>query len=464
MLSMQTENRQLTCADIFSGQRVLVVGLGDTGLSCVRFLYARDVELAVTDSRLTPPGLKILQEEFPDVGVFVGGFDQQAIASADVLLLSPGVSLKTSEIAAAVAQGKTVIGDIEVFARCVDKPVVAITGSNGKSTVTALVGEMARVARKQVYVGGNIGTPALQLVEHNHEAQLYVLELSSFQLETTYSLDAAASVILNISEDHMDRYASLAEYAQAKARIYHGTGVIVINQDDAYVEALASELEAQREVFRFTLGEPADDRGFGVIYKNGRALLARGKQALLPVDEIRITGQHNVANALACLALGTAVGLPMPAMLEALREFPGLPHRTQWVAEQQGVQWFNDSKATNVGAALAAISGLTANTLFVILGGQGKGQDFSPLRDVLAARNSHALLLGEDADRIASALGDRIPQTRVKDMAQAVHTAQRLAKAGDVVLLSPACASFDMFNGYAHRGQVFMQLVKETVQ
>jgi UDP-N-acetylmuramoylalanine--D-glutamate ligase len=464
VLSMQTENRQLTCAEIFIGQRVLVVGLGDTGLSCVRFLYARGVELAVTDSRLLPPGLKILQEEFPDVGVFVGGFDQQAIASADVLLLSPGVSLKTSEIATAVAQGKTVIGDIEVFARCVDKPVAAITGSNGKSTVTALLGEMARVARKQVYVGGNIGTPALQLVEHNQDAQLYVLELSSFQLETTYSLDAAASVILNISEDHMDRYATLAEYAQAKARIYHGSGAIVINQDDAYVEALAHELGTQREVFRFTLGKPLDERCFGVVQKDGLALLARGKQALLPVDEIRIKGQHNVANALACLALGTAVGLPMPAMLEALREFPGLPHRTQWVAEQHGVQWFNDSKATNVGAALAAISGLTANTLFVILGGQGKGQDFSPLRDVLAARNSHALLLGEDADRIASALGDRIPQTRVKDMAQAVDTAQRLAKAGDVVLLSPACASFDMFNGYAHRGQVFMQLVKEAVQ
>ena len=461
MLSMQTENRQLTCADIFSGQRVLVVGLGDTGLSCVRFLYARGVELAVTDSRLTPPGLKTLQEEFPDVGVFVGGFDHKAIERADVLLLSPGVSLMTSEIAAAVAQGKQVIGDIEVFARCVNKPVVAITGSNGKSTVTALVGEMARVARKQVYVGGNIGTPALQLVEHNHEAQLYVLELSSFQLETTYSLDAAASVILNISEDHMDRYATLAEYAQAKARIYYGSGTIVINQDDAYVEALASEIEAQREVFRFTLGAPQDDRCFGVVHKDGLALLARGKQALLPVDEIRIKGQHNVANALACLALGTAVGLPMPAMLEALREFPGLPHRTQWVAERHGVQWFNDS---NVGAALAAISGLTAQTLFVILGGQGKGQDFSPLREVLATRKSHVLLLGEDADRIAAALGNQIPQTRVKDMAEAVHTAQRLATAGDVVLLSPACASFDMFNGYAHRGQVFMQLVKEVRQ
>ncbi|MBI1422755.1 MAG: UDP-N-acetylmuramoyl-L-alanine--D-glutamate ligase [Gammaproteobacteria bacterium] len=461
---MQTETQQLICPDIFRGQRVLVVGMGDTGLSCVRFLHARGIELAVTDSRLTPPGLKTLQEEYPDVGVFVGGFDPQVIARADILLLSPGVSLKTPEIAAAMAQGKTVIGDIEVFARCVDKPIVAITGSNGKSTVTALVGEMARVARKQVYVGGNIGTPALQLVEHNDQAQLYVLELSSFQLETTNTLDAAASVILNISEDHMDRYTTIDEYAEAKARIYHGSGVVVINQDDAFVEILASKLGTQRKVLRFTLGVPKGDYTFGVIHKDGRDLLARGTQALLPVDEIRIKGQHNVANALAALALGTAVGLPMPAMLEALREFPGLPHRTQWVAEQDGVQWFNDSKATNVGAALAAISGLDARTLFVILGGQGKGQDFAPLQEALAKRHCHALLLGQDADRIAAALGDRIPQTRVKDMAEAVNTARQLAQAGDVVLLSPACASFDMFNGYAHRGQVFMQLVKEALQ
>ena len=464
MLSMQTKTQQLTCAEIFSGQRVLVLGLGDTGLSCVRFLHARGVELAVTDSRLTPPGLKILQEEFPDVGVFVGGFDAQAIARADVLLLSPGVSLKTPEVVAAVAQGKTVIGDIEVFARCVDKPVVAITGSNGKSTVTALVGEMARIARMQTYVGGNIGTPVLQLVEHNADAQLYVLELSSFQLETTYSLNASASVILNISEDHMDRYTSLADYAQAKARIYHGNGAVIVNQDDVFAERLGREVGTHRQIFRFTLGNPTDDHCFGVLHLDNRACLARGQQVLLPVEEVRIKGQHNVANALAALALGTAVGLPMPAMLEALREFPGLPHRTQWVAEQNGVQWFNDSKATNVGAALAAISGLQANTLFVILGGQGKGQDFSPLAEALATRNAHALLLGEDADRIAAALGDRVAQTRVKDMAEAVHTAKGLAQAGDIVLLSPACASFDMFNGYAHRGQVFMQLVKEALQ
>jgi UDP-N-acetylmuramoylalanine--D-glutamate ligase len=454
----------MNCADIFAGQRVLVVGLGDTGLSCVRFLHERGVELAVTDSRISPPGLEKLHDEFPDVGAFLGGFDIQAIQRADVLLLSPGVSLKTPEIAEAVAQGKPIIGDIEVFARCVDTPVVAITGSNGKSTVTALLGEMARLARIQVDIGGNIGTPALQLVDHDDAAELFVLELSSFQLETTFSLNAAASVILNVSEDHMDRYATLDEYAAAKARIYHGSGAVVINQDDPYVQALGGKLDTQRDIYYFTLAQPANDHCFGVMRVHGQDVLARGSQALLAVDEIRIKGQHNVANALACLALGSAVKLPMPAMLEALRNFPGLPHRMQWVAEHDGVQWFNDSKATNVGAALAAISGLSANTLFVILGGQGKDQDFSPLRDVLAGRNSHALLLGEDADRIAAALGDRVPQTRVADMAEAVHTALRLVKAGDVVLLSPACASFDMFNGYAHRGQVFTRLVQESLQ
>jgi len=464
VLSMQTETRQLRCADIFSQQRVLVVGLGDTGLSCVRFLHPRGVELAVTDSRESPPGLKVLQEEFPDVAVFVGGFDQQAISRADVLLLSPGVSLATPLIAGAVAKGKPVLGDIEVFARCVDKPVVAITGSNGKSTVTALLGEMARVARTQACVGGNIGTPALQLVDQNDETQLYVLELSSFQLETTSSLDATASVILNLSEDHMDRYASLDEYARAKARIYRGRGIAVINRDDPLVVSLAPTRDADRKILSFTLGEPTDEDCFGVIGKNAQAQLARGSRLLLPVSEIRIKGWHNVANALAALALGSAVGLPMPAMLEALRGFPGLSHRTQWVAEHNGVQWYNDSKATNVGAAIAAIAGLQAGTLFVILGGQGKGQDFSPLRDVLESRDCHALLLGEDAERIAAALGEGVTCTRVTDMADAVNTALRLAQSGDVVLLSPACASFDMFSGYAHRGEVFMQLVREAIQ
>ncbi|MEJ2361822.1 MAG: UDP-N-acetylmuramoyl-L-alanine--D-glutamate ligase, partial [Gammaproteobacteria bacterium] len=350
---MQAKTQQLPCADVFCNQRVLVVGLGETGLSCVRFLHARGVELAVTDSRLDPPGLKMVQDLYPDVGVFVGGFDEQAIASADVLLLSPGVALKTPEIVKAGAQNKQIVGDIEVFSRCVNKPVIAITGSNGKSTVTALMGEKARLARKHVYVGGNIGTPVLELIEHEQEAELFVLELSSFQLETTYSLNAAASVILNISEDHMDRYDSLSDYARAKQRIYHGNGTVVVNQDDTRVMALTSDLEPGRRIIGFSLGKPRGEHDFGLMEKNNQTWLACGSQLLLAVDELRIKGSHNIANALACLALGTATGLPMPAMLEGLRQFSGLPHRTQWIAEHDGVQWFNDSKATNVGAALA---------------------------------------------------------------------------------------------------------------
>jgi len=321
-----------------------------------------------------------------------------------------------------------------------------------------------RLAQRRVFVGGNIGTPALQLVEHNPDAELYVLELSSFQLETTHSLEAAASVILNLSEDHMDRYASLDEYGKAKAGIYRGDGAVVVNLDDKYLASLMQDVDPQRSRYKFTLGAPEDGNTFGIGEKDGRAWLARGNQLLLAADEVRIKGRHNLANALAALALGTAVNLPMPAMLQALREFPGLPHRTQWVAEKHGVQWFNDSKATNVGAALAAIEGLTARRLFVILGGQGKGQDFTPLREVLQARDSFAILLGEDAQRIATALGDAIPRQQVADLQGAVALAMELSNTGDVVLLSPACASFDMFRNYVHRGEVFMQLVREALQ
>ena len=464
MLNMQNRIPELVCPDIFTGKRVLVVGLGDTGLSCVRFLYERGIELAITDSRAEPPCLQAVRDAYPDVAVFINGIDAQAIERADVLLVSPGVPLRTPIIQVAIEAGKDVIGDIELFVRCVTKPVVAITGSNGKSTVTSLVGEMARLAQRQVFVGGNIGTPALQLAEHNPQAQMYVLELSSFQLETTYSLNAAASVILNLSEDHMDRYATLAEYGAAKATIYRGDGAVVINEDDNFVAALAQSIDQDRALYRFTLGLPQDGNTFGIRDKQGRPWLARGNQLLLAADEVRIKGQHNLANALAALALGTAVNLPMPAMLQALREFPGLAHRTQWVAEKNGVQWFNDSKATNVGAALAAIEGLTAQRLFVILGGQGKGQDFAPLREALAARNSFAILLGEDASRIADALGGSIPQQHVASLQEAVSYAAQHASKGDVVLLSPACASFDMFRNYMHRGEVFMQLVKEALQ
>lgn len=451
----------LVCPTLFAGKRVLVIGLGATGLSVVRFLQQRHVQFAVVDSRLQPPGLKTLQDEYPDVPVFLGEFNPQVFENVDVLVVSPGVARATPVIAACEQRGAEVLGDIEIFARCTHQPVIAITGSNGKSTVTSLVAEMVKQSGYRVGAGANLGTPALALLEA--QPQIYVLELSSFQLETTSSLNARASTILNISEDHMDRYTSLTEYAQAKARIFAGSGAIVANADDPMVMQFVKRIPADRQVFSFKLSNPETTHEFGVITVDGNQWLASGNEKLLPISAMKIKGQHNVANALAALALGTAIGLPMSAMLEALQQFPGLAHRSQWILEKNGISWYNDSKGTNVGASLAAIAGIPATKLIVILGGLGKEQDFSPLRQPLQQRARHVLLLGKDAKIIAAAIGDAIPKTFVTDLDEAITQAKKIAQQGDAVLLSPACASFDMFKGYEHRGDVFVQRVKELV-
>jgi len=456
--------------------RTVIVGLGKTGLSCARFLAARDVPLAVTDSRAQPPGLASLQQELPQVAVFIEGFNAEILARAEQIVLSPGVSLKEPIIAQAIAQGIPVLGDIELFARHAraaqgstsaagDRmsgaaaPVIAITGSNGKSTVTTLVGLMAQRAGLAVRVGGNLGTPALDLVQ-DKEPDLYVLELSSFQLETTSSLNAAAAVVLNITPDHMDRYATLAEYARAKQRVYTGNGVMVINTDDPTVSAMA---RSDRRVTCFGLTTPAPD-GFGLRSEGGETWLARGGQSLLAVRELRIKGNHNIANALAALALGDALKLPLAAMLDALREFPGLPHRSQWVAGQDGVDWYNDSKGTNVGATLAALQGLASTAenqgkIVLIAGGDGKGADFSALRESVGAYARAVVLIGRDASIIETALAGVAPVAKARDMRDAVRAAGELAQPGDQVLLSPACASFDMYSGYEERGLVFATAV-----
>lgn len=439
-------------------KRVLIVGLGKTGLSCARYLATHQIEVAVTDTRDHPPGLDELQHELPDLAVFVGGFASEAFSRADILVVSPGISVRTPLIAEARARGAEVIGDIELFARNVNAPVVAITGSNGKSTVTSLLGEMAKSAGIDVRVGGNIGTPALDLL-HEPVPQLYVLELSSFQLETTNSLNAAAAAILNISEDHMDRYDDLRDYAAAKAKIYLGSGTLVVNWDDARVNATVQMMGKGREVVGFSLQEPAGN-DFGLCQKNAQHWLCTAQQMLLPVDEMRIKGMHNVANALAALALGRAVGIAMEPMLETLKSYPGLPHRSQWVAEIDQVNWFNDSKATNVGAAIAAINGIPGNQLVLLAGGQGKGQDFTLLRDALSQRVRTVILFGQDADIIEKAIKGCVAIVRVKDMQEAVITARDIAQPGDAVLLSPACASFDMYNGYDHRGNDFASKVR----
>ncbi len=435
----------------------LIVGLGKTGLSCARFLTAKGVPLAVTDSRAQPPGLIELQRNLPDIAVFVGGFDPTAFAAAQQLIVSPGVSLREPLIAEAILRGTPVLGDIELFARHAKAPVVAITGSNGKSTVTTLVAEMAKNAGRRVRAGGNLGMPALDLLDDS-EPDLYVLELSSFQLETTASLNATAAVVLNISIDHMDRYHNMDEYIAAKERVYRGTGIMVLNADDAAVMPMA---QSGRSIVSFGLSGPGYESGanhFGVIDSAGQAWLAQGTQPLMAVTDVRIKGLHNIANALAALALGNAVGLPMDAMLSTLRNFPGLAHRSQWVADLDGVAWYNDSKGTNVGATLAALQGMPGKVV-LIAGGLGKDADFTPLRQAALEKARAIVLIGRDAPLIEAALNGVVPVAYATTMQDAVLHARHLSQSGDVVLLSPACASFDMFSGYEERGQIFTDAV-----
>ena len=438
----------------------LVVGLGQSGLSCARFLAQHDVPFAVTDSRTQPPGIAALRAECPGVETRLGGFDEKLFAWAQRLIVSPGVSLHEPLIADAQHRGVEVMGDIDIFARMAQAPVVAITGSNGKTTVTSLLSEMAKTAGRDVRTGGNIGTPALELLKDN-EPDFYLLELSSFQLDSTYSLRAAAAVVLNISADHLDRYDDLAHYAASKQRIYHEAGlaeqgVAIVNRDDPQVVAMLADNVPQQKI-SFGLGVPSD-RQFGRVRLNNELWLARGTEALLPVAQIRMAGEQAQANALAALALGEVMGLPMTDMLATLKTFPGLPHRTQFVAEAGGIRWINDSKGTNVGATLSAVQGL-AGPLVLIAGGQGKGADFSPLVDAIKGKVRAVVLLGEDAALMEKVLGGAAPVVRVSSMEKAVAQAQSSAQAGDTVLLSPACASFDMFSGFAHRGEVFMAAV-----
>jgi UDP-N-acetylmuramoylalanine--D-glutamate ligase len=442
-----------------SSAKTLVVGLGKTGLSCVRYLRGKGVDVAVTDSREDPPGLADMRAEMPDVPLFVGGFADAAFAAADRLLVSPGVPLTEPPVAAAMARGAEVIGDIELFAHAVQAPVVAITGSNGKSTVTSLLGEMARRAGVRAAVGGNLGRPALDLLDPTVE--LYILELSSFQLETTRSLKPRAATVLNVSADHMDRYPSVEVYAKTKARILRGAEVAVLNRDDPRVAAMGGI--AGRDL-DFGLGRPKAEGGYGLLERDGMTWLARGETPLMPAAELGIAGCHNLANALAALALGGECGLATSAMLDALRAFRGLPHRTVLIAERRGVRWFDDSKGTNPGATAAALSGLIdpqADARAVLIaGGDCKGADFTDLASEVVRTARAVVLIGRDAPRIDRALCGRVPVSHAADMEEAVRLADGLARPGDSVLLSPGCASFDMFENYEHRGRAFAAAVR----
>ena len=433
----------------------LVIGLGKSGLSAARALKALGTAFAVIDSRINPPGLAAFQMEFSEVPCYLGGFDPALFARASRLIVSPGVPVKTPVIAEAAAQGIPVWGDIELLAHLTKAPIAAITGSNGKSTVTTLLGLMAEQSGVPAAVGGNLGVPALDLWLQADLSALYVLELSSFQLETTHNLNAQVATVLNISPDHMDRYDSLDEYIAAKQRIFRGDGVMVVNADDPVVMAM---VEPGREVLRFTLGEPSEG-AFGLRREGGETWLACGREHWIEASELKISGGHNLANALAALAMGHALGLKREGMLVALRKFTGLAHRTALVRERGGVRWFDDSKGTNVGATVAAVRGLPGQVV-LIAGGDGKNQDFTPLRAALTGKARAVVLIGRDASLIATALGGSVPLHSAANMEQAVLKAGELAQAGDSVLLSPACASFDMFSGYEERGTVFAEAVR----
>ena len=439
--------------------RTLVVGLGETGLSVARYLSRQGVPVAIVDSREQPPGLARSRTELPaDVALFLGGFNRDAFERAEQIVLSPGVSMNEPEIAAARARQVPVIGDIELFAQTARAPVIAVTGSNGKSTVVTLLSAMARRAGLEVRTGGNIGTPALDLIAAD-EPDLYVLELSSFQLETLQSLQPQAAVVLNISDDHLDRYRDLQDYAAAKQAIYRHAALQVVNLDDPVAAALA---DVQQPITGFTGSVPAANE-YGLVDVAGETWLARGDVHLMPASGVQMAGRHNLVNALAALALGEAAGLPLTAMVETLAEFQGLPHRMQYLAEHNGVRWFNDSKGTNVGATLAAIEGVDGPVV-LIAGGDGKGADFSPLAAALQRKGHGAVLIGKDAPLLEAVLQDAVPVMHAGDMLQAVQLAATMAQSGDCVLLSPACASLDMYRNFEERGDLFMQAVSEVLR
>jgi len=451
----------------------VIVGLGRTGFSCARYLHKRGWRVAVTDTRAAPPELARLLALDAGIEVRLGGLDARLLDGALCVVVSPGVSLAEPFFTEARRRGLEIVGDIELFARAADAPVAGITGTNGKSTVTTLLGRMAQRAALKVRVGGNLGEPALDLLDADDPsvraansaidaaqsaggADLYVLELSSFQLETTDSLDLVAAAVLNVSADHLDRYGSLEAYAAAKARIFARCDTAVINLDDPLVVRMPRP--GQRTLsfsLRATIG--AD---YALALQADEWWLTRRGMPLMRVADMKLAGGHNAANALAALALGEALNLPLAAMTAELQNFSGLPHRSQWVAQVRGVTYINDSKGTNVGATLAAVAGMAAPVV-LIAGGDGKNQDFAPLGAALRGKLRHAVLIGRAAAEIAQVLKGVCTVERCATLEEAVRAASRAAAPGDAVLLSPACASLDMFADYAQRGAVFMQAVRE---
>ncbi len=451
---------------------VLVIGLGETGLSMVRWLSALGARLRVADSRVAPPGIEDVARLVAREQIFYGAFDDTLFAGIDLIAISPGVPLSDPHVAAARARGIPVVGDIELFAQqlnsrsstprfaLLNPRVLAITGSNGKTTVTSLVEHLCKVAGFDAVAAGNISPAVLDVVMQRADQppEIWVLELSSFQLETTATLKTDAATVLNVSEDHLDRYDGMDHYAAAKERIIDGCGMQVLNRDDARSIGMK---DAAKEFVSFGLNQPARDCDFGIERSGNDVWLMQGGQRLIKASELQLAGLHNVANALAALALCCSIKLPMPVLLEGLRSFKGLPHRVEKITQIQGVTFYDDSKGTNVGATVAALEGMGCKVV-LIAGGVGKEQDFSPLKPAVTEHARAVVLIGRDAMLIAAALhGCDVPVTYAVDMSDAVRKAAKFAQAGDAVLLSPACASFDMYRNYAHRAEVFVGEVRK---
>lgn len=454
------------------GKKVLVMGMGETGLSMAKWLMRLGAEVRVADSRLNPPYLETLTDLMPAEALHLGEFETRLLEDISLIALSPGVPLIDPLIQQAKKQGIPVVGDIALFNLALEqddmaKPkILAITGSNGKTTVTAMVGAMLKKAGWDVEVAGNIGPAVLNVLMERIDSgtlpQAWVLEMSSFQLETTPNLNADAAAVLNLSEDHLDRYVDMKAYVKAKARIFQSSsecgGVQILNRDDEQVYKMAL---VKREQMTFGLSAPTSDMDFGLLHDGDDIWLVQGKSCLLKTNELVVVGLHNALNAQAALAICHAMKLPFEPLLQALREFRGLPHRMEKVAVFNGVTFFDDSKSTNVGATVAALSGINQK-IILIAGGDGKGQDFAPLKHPVSDATRAVVLIGRDARNIAAAIrGCNVPIHFAETMQEAMQISFLLAQTGDVVLLSPACASFDMFKNYIHRAEVFVAAVRE---
>ncbi len=453
------------------GKTVLVLGMGETGFSVAKWLSRMGASVRSADSRVAPPYLEALKQALPDARLFTGTLAPEVFSGIDVIAISPGVPLTEPMVQRAMKDGVPVLGDMELFALAIKQPgtskpkILAVTGSNGKTTVTAMTGTMLRQAGWDVEVAGNIGPAVLDALMQREDSgklpQAWVLEVSSFQLETTQNLDPDAAAVLNLTEDHFDRYAGMEDYAAAKARIFPGNegggGVQILNRDDSRVRAMA--LSGRRQL-TFGLDLPIDNDDFGLLREGENIWLVQGKTRLMKTSELGVTGLHNAANALAALALCRAIDLPFEPVLQALREFRGLPHRMERVAVFSGITFYDDSKGTNVGATVAALNGMTQSVV-LIAGGDGKGQDFSPLAQPIAEHTRAVVLIGRDANKIVNAIsGSGVPLHHATTMEEAVQKSFALAQEGDAVLMSPACASFDMFKNYVHRAEAFIAAVK----